>query len=110
MLFKSDFNRLEMFCSVSCRCVVLFILLWCAANSLRIPENPCPATFNYYKKSGNGEIYGEAVIPYDRSNNLRFSVNASLVGYFDKAVSTQYNCSYFYRECLKNTGTTLGSW
>ncbi|KAJ8921253.1 hypothetical protein NQ315_013725 [Exocentrus adspersus] len=72
-----------MFSVINCRCVVLLCFI-IQVNLLRIPENPCPNTFHYYKKT-SGEIYGEAVIPYDRSNHLQFSVNASLVGYFEKA-------------------------
>lgn len=83
----SNSIRSAMLCLTSCQRAVFLIFISSVANSLRIPENPCPNTFRYYKKSGNGEVYGEATVPYDRSSNLKFSVNASLVGYFDKAVS-----------------------
>lgn len=54
-------------------------------NSLEIPENPCPNVFRY-KKSGNGEIYGEAVVPYDGNKTLEFTISASLTGYFENVV------------------------
>ncbi|KAJ8958023.1 hypothetical protein NQ318_002027 [Aromia moschata] len=67
------------------RVVLLLSCVVFLVNSVRIPENPCPGIFSYFKKSENGEIYGESNIPYDGARRLEFSVNASLAGYFEKA-------------------------
>nr|XP_023020669.1 serine protease gd-like isoform X2 [Leptinotarsa decemlineata] len=61
--------------------VCIFITL---VSSVRIPPNPCPQIFSYYKDR-SGQLYGEAIIPYDRSTTMQFSVNASLAALFQKA-------------------------
>uniref|UniRef100_A0A6P7G277 Uncharacterized protein LOC114333075 n=1 Tax=Diabrotica virgifera virgifera TaxID=50390 RepID=A0A6P7G277_DIAVI len=45
----------------------------------RVPPNPCPDIFHYYKDD-EGIIYGVVNLPYDDATSLIFSVNASFVG------------------------------
>lgn len=52
----------------------------------QIPENPCPQVFSY-QTNQNGDIFGHAVIPYDGSNRLIFSVNTSFKALFQGRVS-----------------------
>ncbi|XP_028128445.1 serine protease gd [Diabrotica virgifera virgifera] len=61
----------------------LVVLLIClpVILSIRVPPNPCPNMFQYYKDP-QGRIYGEAQIPYDNAELLVFSVNASFLGSF----------------------------
>ncbi|XP_028128446.2 uncharacterized protein LOC114324797 isoform X1 [Diabrotica virgifera virgifera] len=57
-----------------------FLLIWMPVIlSIRIPPNPCPDIFQYYKDD-EGVIYGEAKLPYDNATLLVFSVNASFLG------------------------------
>ncbi|XP_028138703.2 serine protease gd-like isoform X1 [Diabrotica virgifera virgifera] len=57
-----------------------FLLIWLPVIlSIRIPPNPCPDMFQYYKDD-EGVIYGVAHLPYDNATSLVFSVNASFVG------------------------------
>lgn len=65
------------------------ILLIPVVLGVRIPPNPCPSIFSYFKDP-RGRIYGEAVIPYDNATHMEFTVNASLVGRFKKSVSRHY--------------------
>ncbi|XP_050511415.1 uncharacterized protein LOC114324801 [Diabrotica virgifera virgifera] len=61
-----------------------FLLIWLPVIlSIRIPPNPCPDMFNYYKNY-QGAIYGEARMPYDNATLLVFKVNASMVGNFSR--------------------------
>ncbi|CAG9833119.1 unnamed protein product [Diabrotica balteata] len=60
------------------------LLIWMPMMlSARVPPNPCPKYFSYYKDP-QGRIYGAVVLPYDRSTSLVFSVNASFVGNFNR--------------------------
>lgn len=63
------------------------ILLIPVVLGVRIPPNPCPSIFSYFKDP-RGRIYGEAVIPYDNATHMEFTVNASIVGRFKKSELT----------------------
>ncbi|CAG9833120.1 unnamed protein product [Diabrotica balteata] len=61
-----------------------FLLTWLPVIlTIRIPPNPCPDLFRYYKDP-QGRIYGEVQLPYDRATLLVFSVNASFLGNFNQ--------------------------
>lgn len=55
------------------------------AHGLTLPENPCPEVFAY-QTNGNGNVFGQARIPYDGSNRLVFSVNVSFSTLFQGRV------------------------
>lgn len=67
--------------------ILLFLSTGIISNVLTqaIPENPCPQVFSY-QTNGNGNIYGHTSIPYDGSNMLVFSVNASFKTLFQGKV------------------------
>uniref|UniRef100_A0A6P7FVC9 Serine protease gd-like n=1 Tax=Diabrotica virgifera virgifera TaxID=50390 RepID=A0A6P7FVC9_DIAVI len=56
-----------------------FLLIWLPVILSRLPPNPCPDIFHYYK-SPFGRIYGVVNLPYDDDTSLVFGVNASFVG------------------------------
>lgn len=70
--FKMEYKYLWLFFIVSISTVLC----------VKIPANPCPNVFQYYKDR-QGNIYGEVVLPYDNATFMEFSVNASFKGQFD---------------------------
>lgn len=65
---------------------LLFICqLICLGSSVKVPQNPCPDVFSYYKNT-RGDFYGEVNIPYDGSQTLSFSINASFATLFENKV------------------------
>ncbi|XP_057652014.1 serine protease gd-like [Diorhabda carinulata] len=60
----------------------LFTVLISTVLCVRVPQNPCPNVFQYYKDT-QGNIYGEAVLPYDNATYMEFSVNASFKGQYE---------------------------
>ncbi|KAG5875933.1 hypothetical protein JTB14_036466 [Gonioctena quinquepunctata] len=80
ILTKTNQIYEKMYCEIGC----ILVLFNALAASVRIPPNPCPQIFSYYKDS-SGVLYGEANIPYDGSTTMQFTVNVSLAALFQKA-------------------------
>lgn len=57
----------------------------CKVESQTLPDNPCPHVFTYKTKE-TGQVYGEALIPYDGSNKLVFNISASFKTLFQGKV------------------------
>ncbi|CAG9821463.1 unnamed protein product [Phaedon cochleariae] len=79
-------------------CLLLYV------SPVRIPQNPCPRIFSYYKDA-KGLLYGETNIPYDKATFMTLSINASLAGRFSNKVELKLQLKTALKQLMANVST-----